>query len=746
MYNNKKERNMIKLKNVSKYYYNKGIIASGFIKVSLNLNIGEFVAITGESGSGKSTLLNVISGLDSYEEGEMYIAGQETSHYTEKDFQDYRRKYIANIFQNFNLVNNYTVYQNVELVLLLNGEKSKNVRKKVLELIKKVDLYKFRNTKVSKLSGGQKQRVAIARALAKDCPILVADEPTGSLDQRSARGIIKLLSEISHDKLVIIVTHNYEQVEEYVTRKITMHDGRILEDKHLKEVEPKEIEVTKEYKDITLSSKIKLARRNAFSILPKFLLILAVYLFIVASLMGEYSYFKKDEYIQSKSGYNGFFQNTSDTRIILKKEDKTPFTEEDYTNIKNIPNVDILFKNDILLDSNVNLTDNANFWINTIPNSITNLKGTLDYGTLPTNDDQIILAGSKDDYYLGNMKDELIGKKIYLENTYTNEINKNNPLEIVGIKYLDGTSSIYNYNNYIYASDKILDKLKYQTYQAFSTTTVNLAGHNHNDLNIAVNTNVPKGQIYIPDELNYLFKDNNPTGTITKITTSNIYYTEQLNLKITKTYNKDNAQKLLGITTANNEQSIVYINPEDYNNLYDKASYQASVFVKDVNQIQTTKENLNSKGYTTLLIKDTLVNSEGVQIIQILKTITTIALLIALFFISYFVIRLILKSRNTYFATIRMLGGTKKVLRQLLILELQIVAILAYIIFLILLYIHNINVININYLTPIIEYMKTKDYILVLVLILLLSYLISTRFSRKLFQKSATSTLNEEAS
>ena len=344
MYNNKKERNMIKLKNVSKYYYNKGIIASGFIKVSLNLNIGEFVAITGESGSGKSTLLNVISGLDSYEEGEMYIAGQETSHYTEKDFQDYRRKYIANIFQNFNLVNNYTVYQNVELVLLLNGEKSKNVRKKVLELIKKVDLYKFRNTKVSKLSGGQKQRVAIARALAKDCPILVADEPTGSLDQRSARGIIKLLSEISHDKLVIIVTHNYEQVEEYVTRKITMHDGRILEDKHLKEVEPKEIEVTKEYKDITLSSKIKLARRNAFSILPKFLLILAVYLFIVASLMGEYSYFKKDEYIQSKSGYNGFFQNTSDTRIILKKEDKTPFTEEDYTNIKKIPNVDILFK------------------------------------------------------------------------------------------------------------------------------------------------------------------------------------------------------------------------------------------------------------------------------------------------------------------------------------------------------------------------------------------------------------------
>src|SRR5574344_3170239 len=133
---------MIELKNVSKYYYNKGIIASGFTKVSLKFDKGEFVAITGESGSGKSTLLNVISGLDSYEEGEMYINGNETSHYTEKDYEIYRKKYIGNIFQNFNLVNSYTVYQNIELVLLLNGKKKKDIKDKVLELIKLVGLYK----------------------------------------------------------------------------------------------------------------------------------------------------------------------------------------------------------------------------------------------------------------------------------------------------------------------------------------------------------------------------------------------------------------------------------------------------------------------------------------------------------------------------------------------------------------------------------------------------------------------------
>src|SRR3712207_3775615 len=109
---------MIKLRNLSKFYYSKGIIASGLTRINLDLDVGEFVVITGESGSGKSTLINVISGLDTYEEGEMYIDGQETSHYTIEDFENYRKRYIANIFQNFNLVTSYTVYQNVELILL----------------------------------------------------------------------------------------------------------------------------------------------------------------------------------------------------------------------------------------------------------------------------------------------------------------------------------------------------------------------------------------------------------------------------------------------------------------------------------------------------------------------------------------------------------------------------------------------------------------------------------------------------
>ena len=188
---------MIRLKNVSKFYYSKGMIASGFSKVNLEFEVGEFVVITGESGSGKTTLLNVISGLDSYEEGELYINGRETSHYLAADFEEYRKKYIGNIFQNFNLINSYTVYQNVELILRINGYKKSQIKEKVPAIIERVGLTEYTKTKVSKLSGGQKQRVSIARALAKDTSVVVADEPTGNLDSKSAEGIVQLLSEIS---------------------------------------------------------------------------------------------------------------------------------------------------------------------------------------------------------------------------------------------------------------------------------------------------------------------------------------------------------------------------------------------------------------------------------------------------------------------------------------------------------------------------------------------------------------------
>ena len=223
---------LLQLKNIGKIYVSDANVAVGIRGVNLSFESGEFVAVTGQSGSGKSTLLNVISGMDTYEEGELYIQDEPTSHYLQKDWEEYRKRYISFIFQEYNIIESFTVLQNVELALM-NIKNTKERRKKALELIRRVGIEKHIHHKGSKLSGGQKQRTVIARALAKDSPIILADEPTGNLDSKSSEEIIELLREVSENKLVIIVTHNFEQVEKYATRHIRIFDGAVESDRRI---------------------------------------------------------------------------------------------------------------------------------------------------------------------------------------------------------------------------------------------------------------------------------------------------------------------------------------------------------------------------------------------------------------------------------------------------------------------------------------------------------------------------------
>ena len=220
---------ILELRNIGKIYVSDNNVAVGIRGVNLAFDRGEFVAVTGKSGSGKSTLLNVISGMDTYEEGELLVEGEPTSHYLQKDWEEYRKQYISFIFQEYNIIESFTVLQNVELALM-NIEDPKARRERAMELLRRVGLESHVHHKGSKLSGGQKQRTVIARALAKDSPILLCDEPTGNLDSKSSAEIIELLREVSRDKLVIIVTHNFEQVEDYATRHIRIFDGAVETD------------------------------------------------------------------------------------------------------------------------------------------------------------------------------------------------------------------------------------------------------------------------------------------------------------------------------------------------------------------------------------------------------------------------------------------------------------------------------------------------------------------------------------
>lgn len=735
---------MLELKNVSKFYYNKGIIASGFIKVNLELKIGEFVVITGESGSGKSTLLNVISGLDSYEEGEMYINGNETSHYTEKDFEDYRRKYIANIFQSFNLVNSYTVYQNVELVLLLNGYKKHEVKKKILDIIEQVGLTKFKNTKVSRLSGGQKQRVAIARAMVKDTPIIVADEPTGNLDSKSANEVIEILKKVAKDKLVVIVTHNIEQVEQYATRIIKMNDGRIIENTEIKKIVNEPIPQESIYNNISILNKYRIGIRNTFNILSKFLLLFAVFLFMSSAILAEYASFQMSEEESIDSGYSFAFRDLSENRILINKKDKTAFTDEDYSKIKEISNVDYIVEDDIFLDSSVlMLRNDINLYGNLL--NINNLKGNIDIGRMPENTDEVIIKVNKDYYYIKERLDEILNKtfsilKSQSSNAFSDEKVKD--LTIVGIQYNEDDN---NYDCKFYVSKSVLDELRSEINKNYSITKVFL-NNKYQQYIIEASDKVESGKAIVDDELKYQFKNYKITNKLLNVYVSNIYYDDELNLSISNTYTKSNFKRITGLDKYDNNRYKVFINIDDYKSLYDKASYQSSVYVKEKETIDETITQLENVGMIAKKVTDFKVNQGEVyqRIIKIIKVVVTIVLIIVLFFISYLIIRVILKSRNIYYTTLRMLGATYKNVKRILNIELFVNATVSYCVLMLFIYAVRSNLINIEYIVKLSEYLTLKEYVLMYVILIVISRLISNKFARKIFKNTAINTYNEE--
>ncbi len=731
---------MLSLKSVSKFYYNKGIVSSGFTKVSLNFEIGEFIAITGESGSGKSTLLNVISGLDSYEEGEMYINGLETSHYTEKDYEEYRRKYIGNIFQNFNLVNSYTVYQNVELILLLNGYRKNEVKGKVLDLLKEVEMYRYRNKKVSKLSGGQKQRVAIARALASDATIILADEPTGNLDKKSSESVLRLLHEISKNKLVIVVTHNYDQIEKYVTRKITMHDGRVLEDKKIREYEKVEKIAESYNRNIKTTSKIRVGFRNTFNVLSKFLLITFVYLFMAFSIFFAYSSYSQNDYDSSIIGENIYFTNISDKRIVIKKNDNTSFTENDYKQIEKISNVDKIIKNDILLDNGLQIVNDTFFLYGNIYNIDEITK--IDMGRLPEKENEIVVSINKNVYYDA---DELLNKDFNIYELEDVARGLKYQVRVVGIVYID------DYNNRFYISNKISEDVS--KYVNKNNTTINYKFYdieNISYVNSIINEILPsdrvkKGTIVIPDEWSYFCKNMKCKNKKVNVNVKNIYFEYNKSFNVSNTYTKKNFNKLTGYN-YNKCNGAIFINTSDYNNLYDKGIYQSSIYIKDVNLSADTIDSLEKLGIKPLYIKNVIFPiSESIsKIIKIVLLVLIVILLVALFFISYFIIKLVLKSRNKYYSILRILGSTFKTTKDLLNIELLTMSHIAYLIFIIFMLLVKYSILKISYINELLSFVSIKEYILMYITLVIMTFLITNRYSRKLFKDTVMNTYKEE--
>ena len=219
---------MIELKNIKKIYKNGDCKTIALNGLNLNIEKGEFVAIMGNSGSGKSTLLNIIGCMDTITSGEYLYNSVEINKLNKRKIEKYRKENISFVFQNYSLINEYTVYENIEVPLLARNVKKSERKKRINDVIESLDIKDIVNKKTSDISGGQQQRTAIARAIVANTNIILADEPTGALDENTSKDIMKLFKKINKQGYTIImVTHDIEMANN-ADRIIRISDGVII--------------------------------------------------------------------------------------------------------------------------------------------------------------------------------------------------------------------------------------------------------------------------------------------------------------------------------------------------------------------------------------------------------------------------------------------------------------------------------------------------------------------------------------
>ncbi|MDR3057390.1 MAG: ABC transporter ATP-binding protein [Prevotella sp.] len=221
---------MLKIYDLKKVFRTEEVETVALNNVSMEVGEGEFVAIMGPSGCGKSTLLNVIGLLDNPSSGEYFLADKEVGHLKEKQRIQARKGNIGFVFQSFNLIDEMTVFENIELPLVYLKIKSSERKARVEEIMKKMSIGHRANHYPNQLSGGQQQRVAIARAVVANPKLILADEPTGNLDSKNGQEVMKLLSDLNRDGTTIVMVTHSQHDASYAHRIVNLFDGQIVTD------------------------------------------------------------------------------------------------------------------------------------------------------------------------------------------------------------------------------------------------------------------------------------------------------------------------------------------------------------------------------------------------------------------------------------------------------------------------------------------------------------------------------------
>ena len=700
---------MIKLENVTKFYNSKGIITHALKNINLELYKNEFVAICGPSGSGKSTLLNVICKQDTFDEGEIYYKGNETAYFNVDDMDDFRKNKVGFIFQNYNIIESYTVFQNVMLPYELKGLPAKEAKKKALAIIDEVGLHDKINNRGAELSGGQKQRCVIARALAFEPEILACDEPTGNLDSETGAEIMALIAKIAHDKLVLVVTHNYEEVEPYATRKLTIVDGTLYEDKILREVpcdDEKEV-LNLDYVPIPKKINFKVALRNLINTPKKTIFSSLVIFFACFFMLSLYQYIRYS-YDYQINYYNDFAYKSKD-KVVIGPKNKA-LTEDDIAQIAgNRPYV----VNSVLDVKNFT----GNFDMNKYYLNVYFETYYTDYnpsvGRKPENDTEA--------YLLVGDAEALNDYKPYLNCEWTSSsINKS--FKIVGIEKTDKVKT-----NVLCIDSKVYNDILKLEYN-YEIDCVHQSGNDVEYINRQINMVLASGDrniLHMPKQLNNEISSVKIEGYRSVISNNDL---------------------VISVDVDN----IVYDlkSGEDF---YIEVAHVKNNEIKQVSIYNANTSVLNKAknlGYFAINTKEYDVTSDLNHFLNNLQAYGMMILfsiaIIIIYFISYLVMIHIYKTKAYDFNIFRTLGVTKRDMRYITIFELLIqtviISIFTYLLTLILGAFAKEN-------SPLIIYSSINfgTSLIYFLIIFLFGYLIARRFNKKLFKFSVAKTFKEVA-
>ncbi len=305
---------MLLLKNITKKYtinQKAGISVTALDDISLVFHDLGITTIYGKSGSGKTTLLNLIGGIDAPTSGSIFFMGEDICEFSANDSDNYRNQFVSFVFQDYNLLNEYSVINNIKLAIRLQETDEAIILAKATEALRSVGLSGMENRKINTLSGGQQQRVVIARALAKESRILLCDEPTGNLDSQTAEEIIELIKEISKKRLVILVTHDIDIADRYSDRKIYLKDGKVTSDEVINDNrngKQKNLP-TKSYRGFTVKDSLIMIKDNIFHsiLLTGIMFLLLLSTFSLSNVFGslvEYDSLKAYAYTLQENNQN----------------------------------------------------------------------------------------------------------------------------------------------------------------------------------------------------------------------------------------------------------------------------------------------------------------------------------------------------------------------------------------------------------------------------------------------------------